>query len=137
MYLLDTCLLSELIRKEPNQGVLDWIKDKEESSLFLSVLTIGELRKGIVKLKPSTKKKELTLWFAELESRFKDRIIPIDIQISLKWGEIQANLEVKGNSMPTIDSLIASTALCKNLIVVTRNGKDMKQSLVEILNPWV
>jgi predicted nucleic acid-binding protein len=137
MYLLDTCLLSELIRKEPNQGVLDWIKDKEESSLFLSVLTIGELRKGIVKLKPSTKKKELTLWFAELESRFKDRIIPIDIQISLKWGEIQANLEVKGNSMPTIDSLIASTALCKNLIVVTRNGKDMKQSHVEILNPWV
>ena len=137
MYLLDTCLLSELIRKEPNQGVLDWIKDKEESSLFLSVLTIGELRKGIVKLKPSTKKKELTLWFAELESRFKDRIIPIDIQISLKWGEIQANLEVKRNSMPTIDSLIASTALCKNLIVVTRNGKDMKQSHVEILNPWV
>jgi|LauGreDrversion4_1035100.scaffolds.fasta_scaffold65902_3 toxin FitB len=137
MYLLDTCLLSELIRKEPNQGVLDWIKDKEESSLFLSVLTIGELRKGIVKLKPSTKKKELTLWFAELESRFKDRIIPIDIQISLKWGEIQANLEVNGNSMPTIDSLIASTALCKNLIVVTRNGKDMKQSHVEILNPWV
>jgi predicted nucleic acid-binding protein len=137
MYLLDTCLLSELIRKEPNQGVLDWIKDKEESSLFLSVLTIGELRKGIVKLKPSTKKKELTLWFAELESRFKDRIISIDIQISLKWGEIQANLEVRGNSMPTIDSLIASTALCKNLIVVTRNGKDMKQSHVEILNPWV
>jgi len=137
MYLLDTCLLSELIRKEPNQGVLDWIKDKEESSLFLSVLTIGELRKGIVKLKPSTKKKELTQWFAELESRFKDRIIPIDIQISLKWGEIQANLEVNGNSMPTIDSLIASTALCKNLIVVTRNGKDMKQSHVEILNPWV
>ena len=137
MYLLDTCLLSELIRKEPNQGVLDWIKDKEESSLFLSVLTIGELKKGIVKLKPSTKKKELTLWFAELESRFKDRIIPIDIQISLKWGEIQANLEVNGNSMPTIDSLIASTALCKNLIVVTRNGKDMKQSHVEILNPWV
>ena len=88
-------------------------------------------------MKPSTKKKELTLWFAELESRFKDRIIPIDIQISLKWGEIQANLEVNGNSMPTIDSLIASTALCKNLIVVTRNGKDMKQSLVEILNPWV
>ncbi len=137
MYLLDTCLLSELIRKEPNQGVLDWIKDKEESSLFLSVLTIGELRKGIVKLKPSTKKKELTLWFAELESRFKDRIIPIDIQISLKWGEIQTNLEVNGNSMPTIDSLIASTALCKNLIIVTRNGKDMKQSHVEILNPWV
>jgi len=137
MYLLDTCLLSELIRKEPNQGVLDWIKDKEESSLFLSVLTIGELKEGIVKLKPSTKKKELTLWFAELESRFKDRIIPIDIQISLKWGEIQANLEVNGNSMPTIDSLIASTALCKNLIVVTRNGKDMKQSHVEILNPWV
>jgi toxin FitB len=137
MYLLDTSLLSELIRKEPNQGVLDWIKDKEESSLFLSVLTIGELRKGIVKLKPSTKKKELTLWFAELESRFKDRIIPIDIQISLKWGEIQANLEVNGNSMPTIDSLIASTALCKNLIVVTRYGKDMKQSHVEILNPWV
>ena len=137
MYLLDTCLLSELIRKEPNQGVLDWIKDKEESSLFLSVLTIGELRKGIVKLKPSTKKKELTLWFAELERRFKDRIIPIDIQISLKWGEIQANLEVNGNPMPTIDSLIVSTTLCKNLIVVTRNGKDMKQSHVEILNPWV
>jgi predicted nucleic acid-binding protein len=137
MYLLDTCLISELIRKEPNQGVLDWIKDKEETFLFLSVLTIGELRKGIAKLKPSTKKKELTLWFAELESRFKDRIIPIDIQISLKWGEIQASLEVKGSSMPTIDSLIASTALCKNLIVVTRNGKDMKQSHVEILNPWV
>jgi predicted nucleic acid-binding protein len=135
-YLLDTCLVSELIRKDPNIGVVNWIKAKEETSLYLSVLTFGEIRKGISKLKDSRKRKELGIWFEELESRFKDRIIPIDIEISIKWGEIQANLESSGKSMPTIDALIACTALTKKLIIVTRNGKDMRRSHAEILDPW-
>lgn len=135
-YLLDTCVVSELIRKKPNQGVVNWLSDKEEYSLFLSVLTIGEIKKGISKLPNSKKKEELGRWLIQLQKRFDNRIIPIDSDISLKWGQVQGELEQSGKAMPSIDALIASTALVHNLIIVTRIAKDIKQSKVETINPW-
>lgn len=135
-YLLDTCFISELIRKEPNPGVSNWLQDKDEFSLFLSVLTIGEIKKGISKLPDSKKKKELENWLIKLESRFEERLLPIDTEVARKWGQVQGELEQKGEPMPSIDALIASTALVHNLAIVTRNGKDMKKSKVEIVNPW-
>lgn len=135
-YLLDTCVVSELIRKKPNQGVVNWLSDKEEYSLFLSVLTIGEIKKGISKLPNSKKKEELGRWLIQLQKRFDNRIIPIDSDISLKWGQVQGELEQSGKAMPSIDALVASTALVHNLIIVTRIAKDIKQSKVETINPW-
>jgi predicted nucleic acid-binding protein len=135
-YLLDTCFISELIRSKPNSGVLSWIQDKEESSLFLSVLTLGEIKKGISKLPDTKKKKALGLWLIELEKRFENRIIPIDLDVSLKWGQIQGELEQSGKSIPSIDALISSTALVHNLTIITHNGKDIKRSKVEMIDPW-
>jgi predicted nucleic acid-binding protein len=135
-YLLDTCFISELIKKEPNKGVIDWLRDKDESTLYLSTLTLGELNKGIFKLPKSKKKDDLYNWFLELESRFSERLITIDSKVAKCWGNTQAILELRGKSMPSIDALIACSALEYNLIVVTRNGKDMKRSNVEIIDPW-
>ncbi len=135
-YLLDTCFISELIRKNPNQGVVDWLADKDEYSLFLSVLTIGEIKKGISKLPNSKKKEELGRWLIQLQKRFDDRILPIDTDISLKWGQVQGELEKNGKSLPSVDALIAYTGLVHHLIIVTRNAKDFKRSKVETINPW-
>ena len=135
-YLVDTCVISELIKKSPNKNVIEWISNSEEEDLYLSTLTIGELKKGITKLDESKKKRELSSWFKELELRFKNRIIPIDIEVAQKWGHVQGDLEIKGKGMPTIDGLIACSALAKGLTVVTRNWKDMKKSGVEIIDPW-
>lgn len=137
-YLLDTCVISELIKKQPDPGVLTWISRIEESDLCISVLTIGELHKGVEKLPDSQKKSKLHEWISsDLEIRFGNRIIDIDLKISTIWGEILAVSEKKGRTMPVIDSLIAATGICYNLVVVTRNVKDMEISGVELLDPWV
>ncbi len=135
-YLLDTCFISELIKKNPNKGVTSWLLDKEEDLLFISVITFGEIKKGISKLPNSKKKDELARWFLQLQKRFEDRIITIDSEISLKWGVIQGELEQSGKPIPSIDALIAATGLVYNLIIITHNGKDIKRSKVEIEDPW-
>ena len=135
-YLLDTCFISELIKKKPNRGVVNWLEDNDEHSLFLSALTLGEIKKGISKLPNSKKKEELGRWLLQLQKRFDDRILSIDSDVSLKWGQIQGELEQNGNSMPSIDALIACTALVHNLIIITRNAKDIKKSKVETIDPW-
>lgn len=135
-YLLDTCFISELIKKNPNKGVTDWLSDKDEDSLFISVITLGEIKKGISKLPSSKKKDELARWLIQLQKRFSDRILPIDSEISFKWGMLQGELEQAGKPIPSIDALIAATGLIYNLIIITRNGKDIKRSKVETEDPW-
>ena len=136
-YLLDTCVISELIKARPTGSVVKWVESTEENSLFLSVLTFGELHKGIAKLRASRKRKTLQEWVSkDLYQRFDTRIIPISIEIARIWGEIQGNAERKGYRMPAIDSLIAATALAYDLTVVTRNVADMENSGVQVHNPW-
>ena len=136
--LFDTCCISELVKKEPNQNVVKWFADQDELSMYLSVITFGELRKGIEKLPDSKKKKELNRWIKEdLNQRFKNRVLNITIEEINKWGEILATAEKNAYPLPAIDSLIAATALVHDLSVVTRNTKDMEGSGVEIINPWV
>ena len=137
-YLLDTCIISELSKKTPNNKVIRWIKDKHETDLFMSVLTLGEIQKGITKLEDSKKKRELVKWIeSDLPQRFEKRILPVTDYVSRKWGEIQGLAEQQGNEMPVIDSLIAATGLTYNLEVITRNTEDMKASGVQLFNPWV
>jgi toxin FitB len=136
-YLIDTCCISELVKKKPNPNVVKWFADRDELSMYLSVITFGELRKGIEKLSNSKKKKELNRWVKEdLKHRFKNRVLNINMEEMNKWGEILATAEKSGKPLPAIDSLIAATAQVHDLSVVTRNSKDMEGSGVEVINPW-
>ena len=136
-YLLDTCVVSELVRPKASAKVVRWVKRQEESTLFLSVLTLGELHKGVEKLSDSKRKRILHFWWAnDLKERFENRILDIDKQVAVIWGEIQAKSEKAGRPMPAIDALIAATGIAHRLTVVTRNGTDMKESGIELYNPW-
>ncbi len=136
-YLLDTCLISELVKKVPHPAVVSWLDEQEEQSLFLSVLTIGELQKGISKLPVGARKDELQSWVEhDLTLRFTGRIIEIELEAMLIWGRLQGESERKGESLPVMDSLIAATAKAHGLVVVTRNVKDIERCKARICNPW-
>ncbi len=137
-YLLDTCVISEVIKPQPNKHVISWLQKQNEDSLYLSVLTVGELEKGIEKAPNSARRKSLQLWVAEdLKKRFEGRIIPIDLAVAVKWGMIQGAAELSGKPMPAIDGLIAVSGLVHDCIVATRNISDMAQSSAELFNPWI
>lgn len=135
--LLDTCVISELIAKQPNPNVIDFIDSLDADDVYLSVITIGEISKGIEKLIKSRRKTELQTWLKEsLLVRFDGKIISLDADVLMTWGRLTANLEVKGHVMPAIDSLIAATVLTHQMPLVTRNVKDFENSGVEIIDPW-
>ena len=135
-YLLDTCVISEFVKPVPHKNVISWIKDISSEMLFLSVVTIGEIRKGITKLPDSKKKQKLTLWLNTLLEEYKERIIPIDLMVADTWGIIQGNAEKNGKPMATIDGLISATAYTHNLTFITRNEEDFTISKIPIINPW-
>ena len=136
-YLLDTCLISELVAKQPNQKVLDWVDAQFPETLYLSVITIGEIAKGICKLTPSKRKESLTTWLNEtLPNRFEHRILTLDVSTMVLWGNLVGQLEQNGRPLPAMDSLIAAIALQHSLSLVTRNEKDFAGTGVVIINPW-
>jgi tRNA(fMet)-specific endonuclease VapC len=136
-YLLDTCLISELVAKQPNQKVLDWVDAQVPETLYLSVITIGEIAKGICKLTPSKRKESLTTWLNEtLPNRFENRILTLDVSTMVLWGNLICQLEQNGRPLPAMDSLIAAIALQHSLSLVTRNEKDFAGTGVVIINPW-
>ncbi len=136
-YLLDTCLISELVKKEPNPAVVAWLDTQDEQTLFLSVLTLGELQKGISKLPDGAKKAELQAWVGhDLVERFGDRILSVDQETALCWGKLQGETECKGEKLPVMDALIAATAAVHGMLVVTRNIKDLERCGAQICNPW-
>ncbi len=135
-YLLDTCVISELVRPIPNEHVIKWLNQTPDERLFLSVITIGEIRKGITKLPGSKKKNQLTNWLNTLLEDYESRIFPINLAVAENWGNIQAHAETKGTPPASVDSLIAGVALTHNLIIVTRNESDFIASNATILNPW-
>jgi toxin FitB len=136
-YLLDTCLISELVAKQPNQKVLDWVDAQVPETLYLSVITIGEIAKGICKLTPSKRKESLTTWLNEtLPNRFEHRILTLDVSTMVLWGKLIGQLEQNGRPLPAMDSLIAAIALQHSLSLVTRNEKDFAGTGVVIVNPW-
>jgi predicted nucleic acid-binding protein len=136
-YLLDTCVISELISKHPNPKVVDFVDSLESDEVFLSVITIGEITKGVEKLPKSKRKLELHSWLKEnLLVRFDGRIIPLDTEVLMEWGILIARLESTGITLPAIDSLIAATTLTHKLTLVTRNVDDFSETGIEIVNPW-
>ena len=136
-FLLDTCVISELVSKQPNPNVVQWVDNVDENMLFLSAITIGEIKRGIEKLADSSRKRALEDWLEDdLLIRFRDKILPIDTAVMLVWGQLAADLEMQGKPMPAIDSLIAATCLERGLDLVTRNESDFVHSGVTIINPW-
>lgn len=136
-FLLDTCVISELIARQPNPTVVQWIDSINEDKLFLSVITIGEIKKGIEKLAVSRRKDVLAEWLEDaLLVRFRDKILPIDLPVVLAWGQLAAELEKQGRRMPAIDSLISATCLHGELCLVTRNENDFVHSGITMINPW-
>ncbi len=135
-YLLDTCVISELVKPAPNPSVIKWLNNTSSERLFLCSLTIGEIRKGITKSPKSRRKARLTDWLNSLLENYQDRIYSIDITVAENWGIIQGKSEKEGVPMPSIDGLIAATAYTHNLILVTRNVKDFQTDKSLIINPW-
>ena len=136
-YLLDTNAISELMARQSNRQVVQWIDALDTNSVYLSVITIGELRKGIEKLADSQRKDTLSTWLTEdLLVRFADRVLAVDVDVMLTWGELTGRMERIGRPLPAIDSLIAAQAIHHNCSLVTRDEDDFKDTGVTVLNPW-
>jgi len=136
-YLLDTNIISEFISKTPNKRVVDYILTLDESSLFLSVITIGEIKAGIEKLDNGKKKENLLYWLEhDLLSRFENRIISINLDVMMQWGEINQQLRKRGTPLPIMDSLIGATCKALDITLITRNEKDFKNIDIPIINPF-
>jgi tRNA(fMet)-specific endonuclease VapC len=136
-FLLDTCVISELVARQPNPAVVQWVDSVDENMLFLSAITIGEIKRGIEKLPDSSRKRALQGWLEDdLLIRFRDKILSIDAVVMLVWGQMAADLEKQGKPMPAVDSLIAATCLQGKLDLVTRNESDFVHSGVTVINPW-
>lgn len=137
-FLLDTNVISELVRPRPNPRVAHWLDSTDEELLFLSVLTLGEIRKGITTLTDHARKGRLEAWLSGgLIPRFEGRIFPIDQAIANRWGQITGSLAAQGSLLPVIDGLLAATALDHNLTLITRNTRDVALTGVPVFDPWL
>ena len=133
-YLLDTNIVSETIRRNQNRAVVGWLEQVPAEALFISVLTLGEIRKGVEALADKKRKERLRLWLErELPVWFEDRVLPVDLAVAERWGRLLAEV---GRPVPTIDSLLAATALHYELRLVTRNSRDFDYPGLEVINPW-
>ena len=136
-FLLDTNIISELVKGKPEPRVTKWIESTEEVLLYLSVLTLGEIRKGIASLPNSTRRAALESWLDhDLTLRFSGRILPIDQQVADRWGKIAGSAAARRSPLPVIDGLFAATAQQHNLIFVTRNTRDIAATGVPSFDPW-
>jgi len=135
-YLLDTCLISKLVRKKPSSQVTEWVTAQEERDLCLSVLTIGELVKGVHRLTDASRKRSLSTWISrDVMQRFGGRVLPVSVEMADCWGRLTAQRETAGAPLPVVDGLIAATAMIHHLAVVTRNISHMAAAGVQLLNP--
>jgi hypothetical protein len=137
-FLLDTNVISELVKPKPEPKVAEWIEATDEELLFLSVLTLGEIRKGIALLRDPARQVKLEAWLARaLPVRFADRILSIDEGIAERWGVLSALAKAtKNHNLPVIDGLLAATAQHYNLTLVTRNIDDVIGTGVPVFSPW-
>jgi len=137
-WLLDTCVVSELVRPRPKTSVVSWVRERDEDELFPSVVTIGELEKGIARLPDSPKRVALEQWVRrELADRFRGRLLAVDSGVAARWGALVGASEARGQPLPVIDSLIAATSLQQDLTVVTRNTDDLERCGARCFNPWI
>ena len=136
-FLLDTCVISELVKRRPNASVMEWLGRQDPESLYLSYITVGELKKGIAKRGGDARAKALERWLqTEVIGMYADRILPVENAVAQEWGRICGEAERIGRKYPAIDALIAATAVVHGMKLVTRNVEDMAGMGVPILNPF-
>jgi hypothetical protein len=134
-YLVDTNVISELRRREPDHNVVEWFEQRPSTALFLSVLTLGEIRKGVELVTDGKRKLRLLDWLeVELAKFFAGRTLPVDLAVADRWGRLQADV---GRPLPAVDSLMAATALHHGLRMVTRNARDFAFPGFAVINPWI
>jgi predicted nucleic acid-binding protein len=133
-YLLDTVVLSELMKRRQHPGVMRWLDAQEPERLFLSVITVGEIEQGIARLPPGGRRRAYERMVREaLPARFAGRILPVDAEVASSWGAYSGRHR---ETLPVVDSLIAATARVHRLTVVTRNVGDFRRFDVPLLDPW-
>ncbi len=136
-FLLDTNVLSEIVRPRPHPAVLQWVEATDESILYISVLTLGEIRKGITRLPDSRRRALLESWFdRDLAARFSGRTLLVDVAVADRWGRLSGSNAAKKSPVPVIDGLLAATALHHNLTLVTRDSGHAAITGVDVFNPW-
>jgi Predicted nucleic acid-binding protein, contains PIN domain len=136
-YLLDTCILTEFARKKPEVKVVKWLDSVKEDHLYVSVITIGELQRGVERLPESARKDTLLKWVGEgLVERLKDNILPLDTTTMMLWGSLTSWREHDGKPMGVLESLITATALRNHLTIATRYEEVYHRSGAPVVNPW-
>jgi toxin FitB len=136
-YVLDTNVISEAINKQPNPHVMNWLRGMDAQELYLSVVTVGEIKKGVEKLPESHRKETIKVWFEhELLIKFDGQILGLDLPVILVWGELVGSLEQRGRKLPALDSLIAATVKYYDYTLVTRNEKYFDGIDITVFNPF-
>jgi predicted nucleic acid-binding protein len=135
-YLLDTCVLSEMIKSAPDANLIQWFLARKSHELFISSMTWGELQRGVARLLQSTRRSELTLWLEQLKAGFEDRVLPFDQKASEVWAHLTVMAEAQGKSMAALDLIIAATARACDCKLVTRNFRDFSHADIDVINPW-
>ena len=134
--LLDTCVVSELIKSAPDALVLAWTRDTPEGACFLSAITLGEVMCGISRLPTGKRRSRLEAWYEGLLARYEARLLPVNAAVARKWGRLSGELARRGAPTSIADGLIAATAIVHGLKLATRNIADFRLFEVEIVNPW-
>ncbi len=137
-FLIDTCVVSEFVKRKPNDHVRSWFNQQQESHTFISAISIAEIKKGIYKIKPLQPERALKLqnWLDRLELNFSQRILPINDDVLEQWAQLSASMERQGNTLAVMDSLIAATAHHYDLTIATRNVNDFNALPLKIINPF-
>lgn len=136
-YLLDTCVISEFVKPKPDQKIQDWLNSIDSEHTYLSVVTFGEIQLGISTLAPSNRRTVLEAWLnTELQDQFAGRVLSLDGETFVTWGQMTAPLKRQGKPMNVMDSLIAATALHHKMVLVTRNVRDFANLSLSLFNPW-
>ena len=136
MYLLDTNAISEPKRVRPDPAVLNWLGDQLPTDLHLSVISVGELRRGVIRLEPGRRREDLDYWLAQLILRFDDRILPVDMDVTERWASLAEGQRAVGRTADMTDELIAATAHVHGLTIVTRNVRHFEHTGCRVLSPW-
>lgn len=136
MFLLDTNAISEPKRARPNAGVVTWLGEQLLSDLHLSVITVGELRRGIVRLEPSRRRDDLDFWLEDMILRYDERILPVDLDVTERWASLAEAQRAAGRVSEMTDELIAATAHVHGLTIVTRNVRHFENTGCRVLSPW-
>lgn len=136
-YLFDTCVISEVIWPKPVAKEFRWLEQTPNDRIYLSVLTLGELRKGILRLEDPRKAHRLQAWLDnDVRTRFGSHILPVDEEVALEWGKLCVETEAGGHPLLTVDALLAVTAIVHHLTLVTRNTTDVAFTRADVFNPW-